>query len=377
MFGPKITLFKIFNFKVKLDASWFFLALLISWSLAEGYFPAVYEGLPTVTYWWMGVIGALGIFFSIVFHELSHSLVARRYDLPIKGITLFLFGGVAEMESEPKSAKAEFFIAIAGPIASLLLAVAFYAVFLLFETWELPKPLLGIVRYLALINTVLAIFNLVPAFPLDGGRVLRAVLWGWTGNLQWATRIASNAGSVFGFVLMALGLLSIVTGNFVGGLWWFLIGMFIQAAASSQYYQQSVRHALEGESVERFMTTDPVTVSSGITVRDLVENYVYKYHHKIFPVMDGGKLVGCVTTRQIKEIPHENWATTDIRQIMTPCTKDNTIAPDADAITALERMQQTQSGRLMVVRENRLVGVIALKDLLDLFALKIDLEEHR
>lgn len=375
MFGKQITLFELVGFKVKVDMSWVFLALLIAWSLAQGVFPAIYEGLPTRIYWWMGVAGVVGLFFSLVFHELSHSLVARRYGLPIRGITLFLFGGVAEMEEEPASPKAEFLMAIAGPIASGLLAAIFYGLSALGETQGLPEAVLGVTRYLGFLNGLLAAFNLLPAFPLDGGRVFRAALWYWKGDLRAATRIASNVGTAFGFALMALGALHVLRGDFVGGMWWFLIGLFLRGAATASYYQLMTRRALEGEPVRRFMTSQPVSVPPDATVRQFVDDYVYKYYHDFFPVTRDSRLIGCVTTRQVKEVPHEQWDLKTVSAILSPCSEENTIEADADAVKALSRMQRSANSRLMVTDHGKLVGVIVLKDLLKLLALKMDLEE--
>ncbi|MGF1592248.1 MAG: site-2 protease family protein [Kiloniellaceae bacterium] len=235
MNGRSITVFELLGFKIRVDISWLLLAVLITWSLALGVFPFWYEGLAPATYWWMGLAGMFGLVFSLIFHELSHSVVARHYGLPIKGITLFIFGGVAEMAEEPKSAKVEFWMAIAGPLASFLLAAVFFLAAALGEALALPVPINGVLDYLAFINLLLGAFNLIPAFPMDGGRVLRAALWHWRGDLRQATRIASNAGKTFGFLLMALGVLNVVSGNFIGGMWWFLIGMFVRGAAASSY----------------------------------------------------------------------------------------------------------------------------------------------
>lgn len=376
MFTRRARLFRIFGFELKLDLSWVFIALLISWSLAHGYFPELYEGLPAKTYWSMGIIGAFGLFFSIVFHELSHSLVARRYGIPITGITLFILGGVAELEEEPKSAKAEFVMAIAGPIASLLLAGIFRVVTLIGVALELSEPLIGVVRYLAMMNMVLALFNLVPAFPLDGGRVFRAAVWHWTGDLRRATRVASQSGTVFAYVLMGLGLLQMMTGSLVIGIWWFVIGMFLQGAATASYHQMLTRRVLEGETVRRFMTPDPVTVPPHLPILKLVEDYIYRYHHDMFPVLEDSRLIGCVTTGQVKETPKDRWGDLTVREITVPCSDDNTIEADKDAVKALARINRTRMGRLMVTENGRLVGIIALKDILKLLALKIELEEE-
>jgi len=376
MFGRQITLFELLGFKVKVDMSWVFLALLIIWSLAQGVFPALYEGLPSRIYWWMGFAGVIAVFFSLIFHELSHSIVARHYGLPIRGITLFLFGGVAEMEEEPVSPKVEFLVAIAGPIASGLLAVIFIWVSRIGAAQGLPDAVLGVTRYVGFLNGLLAVFNLLPAFPLDGGRVFRAALWQWKGNLRDATRVASRVGSVFGIAFMALGVLNVLIGNFVGGMWWFLIGLFLRGAATGAYYQLMTRRALEGEPVRRFMTAHPISVSPDITVRQFVDDYVYKYYHDLFPVTEDSQLIGCVTTRVIKEVPRERWGVKTIGAIATPSSSDNTIEADTDAAKALSLMQRSANSRLLVTDDGRLVGIIALKDLLKLLALKMDLEER-
>jgi Zn-dependent protease len=377
LFGKRIALFELFGFKVNVDISWLFLVVLITWSLAKGYFPALYPDLPQKTYWWMGTAGVIGLFFSIVFHELSHSVVARRFGLPITGITLFVFGGVAEMEEEPPSPKAEFRMAIAGPIASILLAGGFYVVLVAGRTMGLPDSFLGITHYLSFINALLAGFNLLPAFPLDGGRVFRAGLWAWKADLRWATRLASRVGAGCGAVLMALGVLSIVTGTFVVGMWWFLIGMFLHNAATASYQQLLARRSLEGERLRRFMTSDPITVSQNVSIAELVENYIYAYHYDLFPVVEGSRLTGCVTVRTVRGIPREMWPTRTVGDIVQPCTPENTIEPDMDTVDALALMRRTGNSRLMVVSDDRLVGVIALKDMLEFLALKIELEERR
>ena len=251
MFGKRITLFKLFGFSVHVDLSWLVIAALITWSLAQGLFPSEYEGLPAAAYWIMGAAGAVGLFFSIVFHELFHSLAARRFGIPMTGITLFIFGGVAEMDDEPPNPKAEFFMAIAGPLSSIVLGVMFYALFIIAELQEWPLIAAGVLGYLGVINWILAAFNLLPAFPLDGGRVLRSALWQWKNNLRWATRISSQIGSGFGIGIIILGLVSLARGNVVGGIWWFLIGMFLRNASQSSYQQVVVRKALQGEKVLR------------------------------------------------------------------------------------------------------------------------------
>jgi Zn-dependent protease/CBS domain-containing protein len=375
MFGKGFTLIKLFGFKVKIDLSWLILGLLITWTLAQGLFPHYYEGLQTATYWFMGIAGALGLLVSIVFHELWHSLIARRFGIPMRGITLFIFGGVAEMTEEPPSPKAEFFMAVAGPISSIVLSLGLFGIFYLGINVEWPKSVTGVINYLAFLNLILAGFNLLPAFPLDGGRVLRSVLWGWKDNIRWATQIASKIGGALGIALIALGILELFLGNLIGGVWMAVIGLFIRGASQSAYQQMLIRRSLEGEKVRRFMKSDPITVSPSISVDDLVEDYIYKHHFKMYPVVEDDRLIGCVTLSQVKTIPKEQRKDHNVRELVENCSERNTIGPDEDAMKALTTMRKTNSSRLMVVEENKIVGVITLKDMMGLLSLKIDLED--
>lgn len=369
-----MTLFNLFGFEVRADATWLVLALLISWTLAVSYYPSKYKGLAPAEYWWMGIVSALGLFACIVVHEFSHSLVARQHGMPMKGITLFIFGGVAEMGDEPPDARTEFVMAIAGPAASILAGAFFYILYIGFKG-ILPLTISGVFYYLSWVNLALAAFNLVPAFPLDGGRVLRSLLWKWKGDLRRATRTASAMGSGFGVLLMLLAVWQWFSGNFVGAMWYFLIGLFVKGAAESSYRQMMIRVALEGEPVRRFMNEHPVAAPSHISIEELVNEYVYRYHHKMFPVLDAAqRLAGCVTTSRIKTIPREEWNRHSVQEVLLPRSPDNTLAPDVDAVKALSKMSAGGLSRLMVAEGDRLVGVISLKDLLGLLAAKVDLE---
>lgn len=375
MFGKRLKLFKLLGFEVRLDLSWIFIAILVVWSLSAGFFPHFYQDLSTQTYWVMGVVGALGLFASIVVHEFAHSLVARQFGMPMKGITLFIFGGVAEMGEEATSPKGEFFMAIVGPLTSIALAALFYGGAWLGRNSIWSTSVFGVLEYLGFINAILAGFNLLPAFPLDGGRVLRSILWGAKKNLKWATRISSNIGIGFGLLLVFLGVVQIVSGNFVGGLWWVLIGMFLQGAARMSYQQILTRQALEGEPISRFMKSDPQTVPTSLTVQDLVDNYIYSQHYKMYPVTEDGKLKGYVTTKQVQEIPRDEWDRHTVDEIYTPYSPENTISPDADAVEALSRMKSLGTSRLLVAEGGRLRGIVALKDLMDFLSLKGELEQ--
>jgi Zn-dependent protease/CBS domain-containing protein len=375
MFGRSIPLFRLAGFQVGVDWSWLILAVLITWTLSVGVFPSYYPGLTPGLYWSMGAIAALGLFASIVLHELAHSLVARRYDVPIRGITLFIFGGVAQMEREPDRPGVEFRVAIAGPIASLLVGLACWLLARGAAAAGLGVPVPGVLAYLAAINVILAVFNLVPAFPLDGGRMLRAALWHWQGSLRRATRIASAIGGGFGIALIVLGVYRVLVGDFIGGMWWFLIGMFVRFAARASYQQVVIREGLRGVPVRRIMTADPITVPPGLSVAQLIDDYVYRHHHKMYPVVEGGRLVGCISIRDVKPLPREQWATTTVAEIMQPCSAATAIAPDADAMEVLTTMSRTRNSRYLVLEGDRLVGVLSLKDMLKFLSVKLDLEE--
>ena len=368
-------LFRIFGFEVKLNLTWLLLALLITWSLGAGLFPTDYPGLAPRTYWWMGVAGAIGILFSIVFHELSHSVVGRRFGVPVRGITLFIFGGVAELKEEPVSPKVEFLMAVAGPLASLLLAFVFSRVEVLATARDWPTPLVGVAHYLALVNLVLAVFNLLPGFPLDGGRMLRAALWYWKGDLRHATYVASRVGAGFGIGFMVLGGLAFIQGNVIPGMWWLLIGAFLRSAANTSYRQMLVTAILGDKPVRQFMQDRPVTVPPDLSVQQWLDDYVYHYHFKMFPVQDGDRLLGCVRTSDIKAIPRDRRASTTLRDLVTPPSDANSVSPDTTASRLIAGMTRAGGNtRFMVLEDGRLVGVVSLKDLSEYIALKLEIE---
>ncbi len=377
IFTHRIRLLSLFGFDVWIDASWLLLAALIIWTLAEAVFPSVTPRLAPATYWWMAIVTTIGFLFSIVLHEMSHSLVARHYGLPIRGITLFLFGGVAEMEEEPPNPKSEFLMAAAGPAASFVLSAIFFLLLALAGAWKLPAAFKGTLWYLGVVNAVLAVFNLVPAFPLDGGRMLRAALWSWRKDLVWATRIAAGAGDLFGILLIVLGVLSIFTGDFIGGMWRFLIGMFVRGAASTSYQQVVARTVLEGVPVSRVMTAPPIAVSPGVSVAAFIEDFVYRHHHRSFPVASDGVLMGCIGTEQAARIDRATWTTTRVDAIMSRCQPEDMVAPDGDALAALAQMRHSGKSRLWVVEQKRLVGVLSLRDVMQILSTKLELEQTR
>lgn len=369
MFGMRWRLFRLCGIPISVDASWLVILALVSWTLINLFRESVPD-LPSGTYWVMGVGAALAFFGCIVLHELGHALVARAVGIPIRGITLFLFGGVAEMEDEPASPRSELLMAIAGPAVSAVLTGMLWFVSAMVEAPALIVPL----QFLAGINLVVLIFNLVPAFPLDGGRVLRAALWGLLGNLRRATYWAALSGQAFAWFLIALGILHFFAGEIPQGIWLGLIGLFLNNAARGSYQQILVQQALRGEPVSRFMNRNPIVVAPGLNLRTWVDDYVYRYHRKMFPVASNGHVDGVISTEELTHYPRNEWDKHTVAEAMRPGAELLSISPDADALQALAKMQRTGSSRLVVMDHGHLVGIVSLKDLLRFLDLKIELE---
>ena len=327
-----IPLGRILGIPIGLDFSWFVILALLTWMLAGSYYPAEFKDWPPLLYWFMGALTAIMLFVSVLLHELGHSMVALRYNIPVRSITLFLFGGVAQIGAEPPSAIAEFLIAIAGPLVSLVLAVLFYAVQPLVAGME---PLLGLAKYLAYINLALLLFNLIPGYPLDGGRVFRAIVWATTGNMRRATIIAANVGRFFAFLFIFTGVWQMFSGNFGGGLWIAFIGWFLDNAASAQVQQVTSQGALAGHKVSQAMSTHCTAVSADLTLQQLVDNHILASGQRCFFVNHGGTTVGLMTLHRIKEVPRSEWATTTAAQVMLPLEESRRIEPDTELWAAL------------------------------------------
>jgi len=361
--------------KVRFNFSWVFLSLLVTWSLAKGYFPTHYLGLDPTIYWSMGVTGTLGLIGSLLFHELAHSVVAKRHGISVTNVTLYIFGGVAQMEEEPPNPRAEFLTALAGPIASFTLSAGCYLALNAGYAANLPLAVLGVFGYLAFVNSLIGGFNLIPAFPLDGGRILRAGLWHRTQNLRRATRPVCLAGVALGFVLMMLGIFHAVTGDLMVGAWWFILGMFLREAARTSYYELVARLKLERTTIHHFMTSHLDTVPSHLSIDTLVEEHFYHSLHEIYPVLEDSRLLGYVGTKQIASIPREEWMHLTVRDVAVPCSADNTVDLNTGAQAVLSLMNKTGNSRLLVTDGERLVGIVTLKDLMKYLTLKLNFEE--
>lgn len=364
MFSRSFRLFEIFGFQIKVDPSWLLIAALIVWSLSTGYFPARIEGLGHIDYLALSIVAMLGMFGCLILHELAHSLVARRFGLGIGGITLFLFGGVAELEEEPVSAKSELWIALAGPAMSFALAGLALLTLRVAEAASLSPALREVIGYLAFINTVLAVFNLLPAFPLDGGRVLRALLWWRNNDVVKATRIAADVARIFAFALIALGVLALFSGQSVGALWQILIGLFLLSAAGNTYRQVLIRAALKGKTVTALMTATPLTVGPSSTVAQLVDTVMLPNAFSFVPVIEGEHLLGYVDAAMLKAIDRENWADTQVGDIFEPVGPANAVPPDMATEALVRRISETGRRKFLITEKGRLLGVISLSDLM-------------
>ena len=356
-----IPLGRILGISIGLDYSWFVIFALLTWMLADSYFPAEFKNWPSLLYWFTGAVTAVMLFVSVLLHELGHSVVALRYKIPVRSITLFLFGGVAQIGAEPPSAIAEFLIASAGPLVSLTLAVFFYAVQPLVGGIE---PLLGLAKYLAYINLALVLFNLIPGYPLDGGRVFRAIVWAITGNMRRSTLIAANVGRFFAFLFIFIGVWQMFDGNFTGGLWIAFIGWFLDNAASAQVQQVMVQGLLAGHRVSQAMSTHCATVPADLTLQDLVDEHILGSGQHCFLVNRGDDTVGLMTLDRVKEVPRPKWSTTRAGQVMLPLEQLKSIDPDNELWAALQKLDRNGVNQLPVTRDHDVVGMLSREDVI-------------
>jgi Zn-dependent protease/CBS domain-containing protein len=355
-----IPLGRIVGIPIALDYSWFLIFALLTWSLAGSYYPAEFKNWPPFLYWFIGAVTALMLFASVLLHELGHSLVALRFKVPVRSITLFIFGGVAQIGTEPPSAMAEFFIAITGPIVSLALAVFFSVVQPGVATIQ---PLWGLAKYLAYINFALVLFNLIPGYPLDGGRVFRAIVWAITKNMRRATLIAANVGRFFGYIFIFIGVWQMFTGNF-GGLWIAFIGWFVENAASAQVHQVTYQGLLAGHKVSQAMSSHCATVSGNMTLQQLVDEHILGGSERCFLVTQDHAIVGLMTLHRIKEVSRSEWATTSAAQVMLPLDQLRRTDPDVELWAALQQMDRDGVNQLPVMRDGQVIGMLSREDII-------------
>ncbi len=360
--GKGLHLGRYFSIPVYLDWSWFLVLVLAIWSLATGYFPNEYPDWPAGLYWVIALITALLLFGSVLLHEFGHALMARRFGIETRHITLFIFGGVAMLDSESRTARAEFWIAIIGPIVS---AVTAGVCFILWPaTSPLAQPVGALFEYLAFINLSLAAFNLIPGFPLDGGRVLRAILWAASGSMSRATQIAVQVGRLVAFSFIAFGVWRMLNGEFANGLWLGFIGWFLKNAADSQLQAQMVRSMLSNYTVRQAMSRDWVSVPPTTSLQALVDTQFLSLGRRSVVVEDAGQVSGLLTVHNIRDIPREKWGSTTVLQAMAPEDCCERVTPETGLWEALEKMDGSGYNQLLVMSDSRMVGMLSRGDVI-------------
>lgn len=356
---PSLSLGRVMGIPISLDYSWFLIFGLLTWMMAASYYPTEFKNWNPLTYWVTGAATVILLFTSVLLHELGHSFVALRFGVPVRSITLFIFGGVAQIAAEPPSAKAEFLIAIAGPIVSFALAATLA---LVQPALAAVEPLWGMVKYLAYMNLALAVFNLIPGFPLDGGRVFRAFVWAVTKDMRRATLIASNVGRFFGFFFIFAGVARMLSGDIGGGIWIAFIGWFLDNAASAQIHQVVSQGLLTGHSVSQAMSQHCLSIADDLPLQQLVDEHVLGAGRRCFLVHRGEDTVGLMTLHRIKEVPKADWATTLAGQVMLPLAELKHVLPGADLWAAIQMMDRDGVNQLPVMTGRSVVGMLSRED---------------
>jgi Zn-dependent protease/predicted transcriptional regulator len=371
MLKNSIRIARIGGISINIHVSWILIFVLVTWTLAVSYFPQNYPNWSPPLSWGIGVITSILFFVSVLLHELAHSFVARSRGLPVHDITLFIFGGVSQLEEEPQTAATEFIMALVGPLTSIVLGVFFGAMWL--TTRGVNEPLAALGMYLGGINVWLGIFNLIPGFPLDGGRVLRSILWQASGNLQRATRWATLVGQAVAYLFILAGIWRIFTGDWVGGLWIAFIGWFLDNAASSSYRQLTVRNLLAGHTVREVMSRDCPEIDPDITLDRLVTEHMLPKGARCFPVIDGGLLRGLLTLHNIKGVPQDRWPTTTVGQVMTPLDGLKRVGPDEELWAAMQNMTADGVNQLPVMADGQLLGMLGRDNIVSFIRIKGEL----
>jgi Zn-dependent protease/CBS domain-containing protein len=358
--NPTFRLGQIAGIRIGINWSWLIVFALIVWSLAAAVFPSQNPGLSDGEYVAMAVVAAILFFASLLLHELGHALQARRDGLEIEGINLWLFGGVAQFKGGFTSAGAEFRIAIAGPLVSLALGVLFVLVAALAG---LPTAVDGVVAWLGFTNLILLAFNLLPALPLDGGRVLRSALWYLRGDLQWATWVASAVGRGFGFLLVGLGLFMLIAEGTFSGAWLVFVGWFLLQAATAEARFVATRQALDGLRVRDLMIREPVTVDADLTLGQFMDDVAWSRRYTTYPVLEHGDPIGLLAFRSVASVPREEWNTRRVRDAMVPLDEVTLLTEAEPAIDALAKLSTSDVNRGIVVDDDRLAGFLSITDL--------------
>jgi Zn-dependent protease len=373
MFSGGIPIGRFFGIEVKLHWSWFIIFFLITWMLATDYFPSIeeYESWSTATRWVFGMITSILFFASVLAHELAHSLVAKAGGLKVTAIALFFFGGVSQLTEEPKSSGKEFTMAIAGPGTSVVIAGACWGIF--FATRNAVSPATGMAYWLGVMNTFLAAFNLIPGFPLDGGRVLRSVIWWRTRNLRRSTRVASIIGRGFGYLFIFGGIALIFTDYWSNGLWLLLLGWILENAAAGSYRQMALQDLLRGHKVSEVMTQDCQVVPANLTLEQLVNDHILVSGRRCYPVVDYGRTLGLVTAQHVRTVERKLWPWKTVREVMTPIERVKQVRPDDDLSSVMHLLTEEDIGQAPVIVDNNVVGIVFRENLLAFIHLRSEL----
>ncbi len=353
-----IELFKVAGVQVEIDYSWIVIAVLVWWSLSAGYFPRTYPGHSFTSYWIVGALGTILFFASVLGHELSHAALGNRLGENVTRITLFIFGGMAHLSSEPKTAGDEFKIAAIGPVSSLVIAAIFWIIEQMLVGLHAPSLWVAVFTYLAFINVALAVFNLLPGFPLDGGRILRAILWHYWGDFRRATAAAADWGNTIAWGLIALGALEIFGGGLVGGIWMIFIGLFLRGAAHASYQSVVVEQMLGRAKVADLMIREPIAIDPEITVGEAIDRYFLHHGHTGYPVVKDGHAMGILSLSRVRECPPDQRGNRRVHEIMVPVAGNVTISPRATISDAMHQMAEADAGRLLVLDGDRLEGLV-------------------
>ena len=351
---------RLFGFEINVHWSWIFIFVLVTWTFAAPILEDAYPEWSAARRWALAVLISTVFFLSILLHEMSHSVLARRYGIPVSSITLFVFGGVSNLTKEPDNARQEFWIAIVGPLTSLAIGVAFIILFLALDS--LDEGASTIAANLGMINIAIGIFNLIPGFPLDGGRVLRSIFWSRKRNILGATRIASNVGIIVAYIIMGIGVIAFFFTSPVTGIWFLLIGNFLRVASSESYHQVFLDRALRGVPASSVARQDYVTVAPDLSLAQLVEENVLAGHGRVFPVVVGKELIGLITLSDLKSHPREEWPTTSIYRAMTPYEKLRTVSMRDDLPQVLSQLAAGDVNQVPLVEGKELLGIIHRSD---------------
>ncbi len=367
-------LLRVFGIDILVHWSWLAIFVLLVWWLAQGFFKDEYGDWTVGQRWAAAVVAALTFFGSILLHELAHSLVAKREGLPVRSITLFIFGGVSALGGEPQTPGQEFRVAIVGPLVSFVLAVVFGLVMVVAYLSDVgDSPPAAVALYLALVNLAVGVFNMLPGYPLDGGRVLRAGLWARGRNLLTATRGASKTGTFIAFGLIAIGVVSILAGNFIGGAWFIVIGWFLRNVSEASYQQMLFRSTLEGTKVADLVNRGFEAVPPDVSLSALANEYMLGGGQRCVPIVVAAELLGLVTMRDLKRVPREEWETTSASRAMTPREKLHEVNTREDVTAALEIMARENVNQLPVIEFGRFIGFVTRADVLRLMQVRSEL----